>query len=325
MKLLIPGGAGYIGSHMVRLAQENNFEVTVIDNLSTGHKWALSDCEFIECDLLDKDKLAKCLNRRHFDGVIHFAAKSLVAESVINPLKYYKNNFVGSLNLINELIKNDVTNLVFSSSAAIYGNPKKGKISEDDEVNPINPYGSSKLMVERLLNDVCSSLSFSSVSLRYFNAAGAHISSKIGELHDPETHLIPNILNSVLNKNNLTIFGNDYLTRDGTCIRDYIHVSDLADAHLKALHKIMNKGIYTSYNLGNGEGFSVLEIINSCEKITKSKINFKYDKRRPGDPAILIADNSKSIEELNWDPKFKNIDEIILTAWEWAKESVKYT
>ena len=208
MKLLIPGGAGYIGSHMVRYAQEHGHEVVVLDDFSTGHEWAVKDCEILRVNLLDHDKLAQLLKDRDFDGVIHFAAKSLVGESVKKPALYYRNNVIGTLNLVNEMLNNDINNLVFSSTAAIFGNPVTYKIAEDHPKNPINPYGQSKLMVENMLQDICSANDFNATCLRYFNAAGAHESGEIGEAHDPETHLIPNVLKAALsNESNLKVFG----------------------------------------------------------------------------------------------------------------------
>lgn len=318
MNLLIPGGAGYIGSHMVRYAQELNHEVVVLDDFSTGHDWAVTDCEILRVNLLDQDKLSKLLNGRRFDGVIHFAAKSIVSESVKKPNIYYQNNVVGTLNLVNEMLKNDVNNLVFSSTAAIFGNPVTDKIAEDHPKNPINPYGQSKLMVESMLQDICFANDFNVACLRYFNAAGAHESGKIGEAHDPETHLIPNVLNAALSNNNkLKVFGDDYPTPDGTCVRDYIHVSDLAQAHLLGLEYMKkNKGFFC-FNLGNGDGFSVLEIIKECSDISNSNLSYLIEGRRQGDPAKLVSDNQLAINSLKWAPKYKSLNEIINTAWIW--------
>tara|TARA_B100000963_G_scaffold302596_1_gene275579 strand:- start:21407 stop:22378 length:972 start_codon:yes stop_codon:yes gene_type:complete len=318
MKLLIPGGAGYIGSHMVRYAQEHNHEVVVLDNFSTGNDWSIKDCEVIEANLVDQENLLKLLKGRKFDGVIHFAAKSLVGESLKEPSLYYQNNLVGSLNLIDVMIKNDINNLVFSSSAAIFGNPKMDKISESHIKNPINPYGKSKLMVENILEDLCLSTGLNALCLRYFNAAGAHKSGEIGESHEPETHLIPSILKAVLdNKTDLKVFGNDYNTHDGTCIRDYVHVEDLANAHLLGLENMKKLKGFSAFNLGNGSGFSVLDIIKECEKVTNTKISYQVEKKREGDPAILVADNKLANNELNWKPKYKKINEIIESAWMW--------
>jgi len=318
MKLLIPGGVGYIGSHMVRYAQEHGHEVVVLDDFSTGHEWAVKDCEILRVNLLDQDKLSQLLKGRYFDGVIHFAAKSLVGESVKKPDLYYRNNVVGTLNLVNEMLSNDVNNLVFSSTAAIFGNPVTDKIAEDHPKNPITPYGQSKLMVENMLQDICSTYDFNATCLRYFNAAGAHESGEIGEAHDPETHLIPNVLKAAIsNESSLKVFGDDYPTPDGTCVRDYVHVTDLADAHLLSLEYMQNNKGFSAFNLGNGDGFSVLEVIKSCEKIADTKISFQIDRRRQGDPASLVADSRKAKELLGWDGQFGYLDNIVSTALEW--------
>ena len=318
MKLLIPGGAGYIGSHMVRYAQEHDHEVVVLDDFSTGHEWAVKDCEILRVNLLDQDKLSQLLKGRHFDGVIHFAAKSLVGESVKKPDLYYRNNVVGTLNLVKEILNNDVNNLVFSSTAAIFGNPVTEKIAEDHPKSPVNPYGLSKLMVENVLQDICSVNDFNATCLRYFNAAGAHGSGEIGEAHDPETHLIPNVLKAAIsNKSNLKVFGDDYPTPDGTCVRDYVHVTDLAQAHLLGLEYMQNNKGFFAFNLGNGDGFSVLEVIKNCEKISDTKISFQIEGRRMGDPAVLVSENKLAVEALNWSPKYNDISNIIKSAWCW--------
>jgi len=318
MKLLIPGGAGYIGSHMVRYAQEHGCEVVVLDDFSTGHEWAVNDCETLRVNLLDQDKLSQLLKGRYFDGVIHFAAKSLVGESVKKPELYYRNNVVGTLNLVNEMLQNDVNNLVFSSTAAIFGNPVTDKIAEDHPKKPINPYGQSKLMVENMLQDICSANGFNATCLRYFNAAGAHESGEIGEVHDPETHLIPNVLKAaLLNESNLKVFGDDYPTPDGTCVRDYVHVTDLAQAHLLGLKRMQKNKGFSAFNLGNGSGFSVLDAIKSCERVIGNSIRYSMDLRRVGDPAVLVADSRKAARHLGWKPKFSDLDEIIKSAWHW--------
>ena len=320
MKLLISGGAGYIGSHMVRYAQEHGHEVVVLDDFSTGHKWAVKNCEILRVNLLDQDKLSLLLRGRHFDGVIHFAAKSLVGESVKKPDLYYRNNVVGTLNLVNEMLSNDVNNLVFSSTAAIFGNPVTDKIAEDHPKNPINPYGQSKLMVENMLQDICSANDFNATCLRYFNAAGAHESGEIGEAHDPETHLIPNVLKAaVSNESSLKVFGDDYPTPDGTCVRDYVHVTDLAQAHLLGLEYMQNKKGFSAFNLGNGDGFSVLEVIKSCEGATNLPVKYQIDGRREGDPASLVANSRKAKELLGWDGQFGYLDKIVSTAFNWHK------
>ena len=323
MKLLIPGGAGYIGSHMVRYAQEYGHEVVVLDDFSTGHEWAVKDCEILRVNLLDQDKLSWLLKGRHFDGVIHFAAKSLVGESVKKPDLYYRNNVVGTLNLVNEMLNNDVNNLVFSSTAAIFGNPVTDKIAEDHPKNPINPYGQSKLMVENMLQDICFANDFNATCLRYFNAAGAHESGEIGEAHDPETHLIPNVLKAAIsNDSNLKVFGDDYPTPDGTCVRDYVHVTDLAQAHLLGLSRgrTENSG-FSAYNLGNGNGFSVFEVIKATEMIVDQQIDYEIITKRDGDPSMLVADSSLARSKLEWSPGFERLNAIIKSAWSWHKKT----
>ena len=318
MKFLIPGGAGYIGSHMVNYLLDSGHEVVVLDNFSTGNRWAIEDCEILELDLLDEEKLSATLKGKWFDAVIHFAAKSLVGESVADPHMYYKNNVVGSLNLIRAMLENDMDNLVFSSTAAVFGNPQSDLIKEDHPVLPINPYGQSKLFVEKILADMSSANGFNSVCLRYFNACGADPSGKIGEGHNPETHLIPNVLRSLLDAGGeLKVFGNNYPTRDGTCIRDYIHVNDLASAHFAGLlWNRKNPGAH-QFNLGNGAGFSILEVINACESVTGQKIKYSVEAPREGDPATLVSDSSKAKEELNWVPEFAEIEDIVESAWQW--------
>tara|TARA_B100000900_G_scaffold354533_1_gene323308 strand:- start:17868 stop:18839 length:972 start_codon:yes stop_codon:yes gene_type:complete len=318
MKLLIIGGAGYIGSHTVKYAQEHDHEVVVLDDFSTGHEWAIEDCEILRVNLLNQEKLSQLLSGRYFDGVIHFAAKSLVGESIRKPDFYYRNNVVGTLNIVNEMLNNDINNLVFSSTAAIFGNPVTEKIAEDHPKKPINPYGRSKLMVENMLQDICSVNNFNVTCLRYFNAAGAHESGKIGESHDPETHLIPNVLKTAISKeSSLKVFGDDYPTSDGTCIRDYVHVTDLAQAHLLGLDYMKNNKGFSAFNLGNGDGFSVLEVINSCQRVTDTKIPFQIDGRREGDPALLVAENAYAKNLLGWNPEYDQIDSIIDSAWHW--------
>ena len=319
MKLLVPGGAGYIGSHMVKYLQDRDHEVVVLDDFSTGHQWAVNGCEILEVNLLDQAGLSSALKGRQFDGVIHFAAKSLVGESVVQPDLYYRNNVVGSLNLVNEMLRNDIDNLVFSSTAAIFGNPVTEKITEDHPKNPINPYGQSKLMVENLLQDICSAYDFSATCFRYFNAAGADASGTIGEDHDPETHLVPNVLKSVAaGSNSLKVFGDDYPTHDGTCVRDYIHVTDLAQAHLLGLEKMRDDARgFSVYNLGNGNGFSVLDVIKSCERVVNGSIAYEIGSRRAGDPAMLVADSSKALSALGWKPEFEQLDSIVGSAWKW--------
>ena len=318
MKLLIPGGAGYIGSYMVRYAQDLGHEVVVLDDFSTGNEWAVKNCEILQVNLLDKDKLSQLLKGRFFDAVIHFAAKSLVDESVNYPILYYQNNVVGTLNLIHEMIKNDIDKLVFSSTAAVYGNPITEKISEDHPKNPINPYGQSKLMVESILHDICQVNNLNVTSLRYFNAAGAHESGEIGEARQPETHLIPSIFDSVLsNRRTIKVFGDDYPTFDGTCIRDYVHVSDLAQAHLLCVDYLKKNNGFSAFNIGTGKGFSVLDVINSCKKVSGLAIDYSVCDRRLGDPAVLVADSALAAKVLEWKPAYVSLDKIIESAWRW--------
>ena len=318
MKLLIPGGAGYVGSHMAKYAQNQGHDVVVMDDFSTGHEWAVRDYEVLRVNLLDQEMLARSLKGRQFDGVIHFAGKSLVSESVKKPDLYYRNNVVGTLNLVHELLRNDINDLVFSSTAAIFGNPVTNSIAEEHSKLPINPYGQSKLMAENILRDICSAYSFNATCLRYFNAAGADQSETIGETHEPETHLIPNILKSVLpDGNKLKVFGTDYDTYDGTCVRDYVHVTDLAQAHLLALEHMNNNSGFSAYNLGNGKGFSVADVIKACEKVTGTCIQFAIEGRRTGDPAVLVADSQLAFNQLGWRPQYDSLDAIVRSAWRW--------
>ena len=324
MKILITGGAGYIGSHMVEYATNNGHEVTILDNLSTGHKWAVNNNDFYNIDLLDKTKLGDFFKNKYYDGVIHFAGRSLVGESNTNPSLYYLNNVVGTLNLLDVMKENNIKNLVFSSTAAVYGKPSENKILETHDKKPINNYGKSKLMVEQILEDYVASYGFNVVALRYFNAAGASLSGLIGEAHFPETHLIPNILKSCLKKNaTLKVFGNNYDTPDGTCVRDYVHVLDLAKAHMLSLTYLFSNRGFRAFNLGNGNGFSVLDIINAATKVTKLKVNFQIAKPRDGDPSVLVADSNLAKTSLGWEPKYTSIEDIISSAWNWHKEYEK--
>ncbi|NFB56526.1 UDP-glucose 4-epimerase GalE [Clostridium botulinum] len=318
MSILVCGGAGYIGSHMVAYLIEKGYDVIILDNLSTGHKKAILGGKLYIGDLKDKEFLNKVFDENNIESVIDFAAFSLVGESVSNPIKYFENNIVSAINLLDTMKTHNVKYIVSSSTAATYGEPKKIPILEDDSTIPTNPYGESKLAVEKILKWCDKAYGIKYTSLRYFNAAGAHINGKIGENHNPETHLIPIILDVALGKREkIIIFGEDYPTKDGTCIRDYIHVSDLASAHLLALERLKNGGDSDIYNLGNGKGFSVKEIIQTAKKVTGKEIKLEIGERRSGDPAILIASSKKAKEELNWDPKFSDISTIIKTAWNW--------
>ncbi|MBL6901853.1 MAG: UDP-glucose 4-epimerase GalE [Luminiphilus sp.] len=318
MKLLVTGGAGYVGSHSVRALLDEGHDVVVLDNLSTGHKWALQDCELISVDLRDETNLLRSIKNRGFDGVLHFAAKSLVGESKNQPALYYQNNVGGTTNLVRAMQAADIQRLVFSSTAAIFGNPVSDLIDEKHPKTPINVYGQTKLVVEHLLQAVAESSDFSATCLRYFNAAGANNAANLGEWHEPETHLIPNALRAAAGTGNaLTLFGDDYPTTDGTCVRDYIHVDDLASAHVAAIEKMSAGGNFNVYNLGNGNGYSVKEVIAACEKVVGTEIPFTIGPRREGDPATLVASAQKARDELDWNPQFGAIDEIAQSAWNW--------
>lgn len=321
MKVLVCGGAGYIGSHMVQLLVERGHEPVSLDNLSTGHADAVGDTPLLVGDVLDTEFLDGIFtDHGPFDLVMHFCARSLVGESVEKPHLYYENNVVGTLQLLDAMRRHDHRRLVFSSTAATYGVPKSDVIDENHECAPINPYGKTKLAVERALQDYYAAYGIRSLSFRYFNACGAHPDAHIGERHDPETHLVPNILKSLLEGGQpLKVFGNDYPTPDGSCIRDYIHVCDLAAAHLAAAAYLeTNDGAFVM-NLGNGDGFSVLEIIEAVERVAGQAVDYEVVARRPGDPPRLVANATLARRELGWVPRFNRIDEIIETAWRFHK------
>lgn len=322
MNILICGGAGYIGSHMVKLAAGLGHEVVVVDNLSTGHEAAVGSVPLLEGDIGDSAFMAKVLTELQFDLVMHFCASSLVGESMTDPQKYYRNNVANTLNLLETMLTTGHRQLVFSSTAAVYGNPVNDSIAEDHPKAPINPYGKSKWMVEQILQDYATGHGLNCVSLRYFNAAGAVTDGSIGEKHDPESHLIPNILKSVASGGELTlqVFGNDYPTADGSCVRDYIHVNDLASAHLLAGEYLSDHPGAHAFNLGSGSGFSVLDVIEAAGKVTGQHIDYEICERRPGDPAILVADSQSARQQLQWSPAFTDIEEIIASAWPWHKK-----
>ena len=318
MAVLVTGGAGYIGSHVVRLLIKKGLDVIVLDNLSRGHKASLpQNIIFEEVDLLDSDKLSAAIQKHKIESVIHFAAFAYVGESVENPEMYYRNNVLGSFNLINALKEKGVKIFVFSSTCSLYGNPLTIPISEEETTKPINPYAKTKLMIEQILADYDFAYGMKYVALRYFNAAGASTKGEIGESHFPEPHLIPLVLFTALGKReSISVYGDDYPTDDGTCIRDYIHVEDLADAHVKALEYLNNGNSSQIINLGTGDGNSVKEVISVAEEVTGKKIKSVIAPRRGGDPAVLVADNKKAKEVLGWNPKF-NLKDIIQTAWQW--------
>ena len=321
MRILVTGGAGYIDSHMVKLLNLNGHDVVTIDDLSTGHRDAVLEGTLIEGSLLDTDALEAVLSAKTYDVVIHFAGSIAVGESVTNPSKYYRNNLVASLNLLDALIKHGVKKLVFSSTAAIFGNPQYVPIDESHPKVPINPYGETKLMFEQALTSYEKAYGLKSVSLRYFNASGADADGLLGERHDPETHLIPLALRATSpTKTALIIFGNDYDTKDGTCVRDYVHVMDLCEAHLLAIEHLLSGGESRQYNLGNGAGYSVLEVIRTVEKITGKKVNVCYGPKRLGDPASLVANSSSIRNDWGWQPNY-SLDEIVSHAWQWECKS----
>lgn len=317
--ILVIGGAGYIGSHTVKELLDQGHDVVVLDNLLTGHQESVDKrAKFEKGDLGNPSDLERVFTNYKIDAVMHFAANSLVGESVQDPMKYYQNNVSATLTLLQKMKDHNINHFIFSSTAATYGIPNVDIITEDTPTNPINPYGRSKLMVEQMLHDFHQAYDLNYVILRYFNAAGAHIDGQIGEDHQPETHLIPIILQHLLGlRENISVFGSDYDTHDGTCIRDYIHVTDLAKAHILALEALL-KGEKTNeiYNLGNGKGFSVNEVIRTCEKVTGKKANIVYTDRRPGDPAQLVASSNKIYQELGWKAEY-SLKEIIETAWKW--------
>lgn len=322
MHVLICGGAGYIGSHMAKMLAARGEQATIFDNLSTGHREAVQWGPLIVGDLLTPVDIDTALQTGAYDAVMHFSAKSLVGESVSHPDRYYLNNVVGTINLLNALVRHRIDKFIFSSSAAVFGNPEYTPIDEQHPTRPINPYGKTKLMVEDLLADYDRAYGLRSVSLRYFNAAGADPEATIGESHDPETHLIPNILLSVAGKGgqSLKVFGDDYGTPDGTCIRDYIHVNDLCDAHLRALDHLNRGGQTEIFNLGNGRGFSVLEVIRTASSVAGKDIPYTVTARRAGDPPVLVASAAKARRLLGWEPRYTGLGEIIDSAWRWHRE-----
>lgn len=315
--ILVAGGAGYIGSHMTALLLERGYEVVVADNLSTGHWQAAKGAKLRVGDLRDSAFLDRLFTEFKIDGVINFAAFSLVGESVKNPLKYYDNNVGGSVSMLKAMERHGIDKIVFSSTAAVYGEPEKQPIEETDRTEPTNPYGETKLAIEKMLKWSDKAYGIRYVALRYFNAAGSNTEVGIGEDHSPESHLIPLVLKTALgHRSHIGIFGDDYPTHDGTCIRDYIHVRDLAEAHLLALQYLDRGGVSDAFNLGSGDGYSVKEIIDTARKITGKEIPAIVEPRRAGDPGVLIASNKKAARILGWRPK-RDLETIIADAWHW--------
>ena len=316
--ILIVGGAGYIGSHANKALYKKGYKTVVFDNLSRGHREFVKWGKFFKGDLADKKLLEACFKKYRIKAVMHFSAFAYVGESVEEPAKYYNNNVVNTLNLLEIMRKHNVKHFIFSSSAATYGEPVKIPITEKHSQNPINPYGRTKKIIEDILNDYSNAYGLKYIALRFFNAAGADFDAEIGELHSPETHLIPCILDAAIGKRkNIKVFGTDYKTSDGSSVRDYIHVSDLADAHIRALEYLFKGGKSDCFNLGNDKGFSVKEVIETARKITGKKIRIIETERRAGDPAVLIASSAKAKKVLGWKPEFNKMEAIIETAWNW--------
>ena len=322
MAILVTGGAGYIGSHTVHQLVEKGEDVVIVDNLQTGHMGAVNPkAKFYKGDIREAEVLDRIFTENKIDAVVHFAANSLVGESMTNPLKYFNNNVYGMQVLLEAMVRHGIDKIVFSSTAATYGEPERIPIMEDDRTEPTNPYGQSKLIMEKMMKWVSLANGIRYVSLRYFNAAGAIEDGSIGEDHSPETHLIPLILQVPLGKrDHITVFGEDYPTPDGTCLRDYIHVLDLADAHVLAIDYLRRGGESNIFNLGNGQGFSVKEMIEAAKEATGLDIKVEIGERRAGDPAQLIASSEKARKVLGWQPKFTDVKAVIGTAWKWHQQ-----
>lgn len=317
--ILVIGGAGYIGSHMVRMLAKQGYNPVVFDNLSKGHREAVVNYPFELGDLGDKARLTEVFKKYGIEAVMHFAAFAEVGESVKEPSKYYHNNVAKVLDLLDALVENDIKYFVFSSTAATFGEPIRPKIDESHPQNPINPYGNTKLMVEKILADFDTAYGLKATALRYFNASGADDSGEIGESHNPETHLIPIVLQAAAGKRpSIKMFGADYPTPDGTCVRDYVHVNDLARAHILALEKMFKDNVSERFNLGSGNGFSVAEIVKEAKRITGIDFTVEKAPRRDGDPAVLVADSAKAERILGWKPQY-NLTRIIETAWNWEQ------
>lgn len=322
MTILVTGGAGYIGSHVCKKLYNAGYKPIVYDNLVTGNSEAVKWGPLEIGDIRDVVRLREVLKKYQPEAIMHFAAFAYVGESILHPQKYYNNNVLGTLNLLELMLEQNINKFIFSSSCTTYGLPQSSLINESHPQNPVNPYGHSKLFVEQILKDFSKTENLKTIVFRYFNAAGADPEGDIGELHNPETHLIPSIFNVVLGKEKfITINGDDYETEDGTCIRDFIHVNDIADAHVLGLQSLEKDNFNFAYNLGNGKGFSVSQVINIVEEITNSEIKKKIGPRRIGDPSHLVSDASMIKSHLAWVPKKSNLKEIIIDAWEWHKKN----
>ncbi|MHB8845800.1 MAG: UDP-glucose 4-epimerase GalE [Nitrospirota bacterium] len=319
-RILVTGGAGYIGSHVVKALADRGFPVVVLDNLSKGHRESVLSGDFVQGDLADTALLDRVFEQYRPAAVMHFAAFIEVGESVREPLRYYRNNTANAINLLSAMDRSGVENIIFSSTAAVYGSPATVPISEAQPVMPINPYGQAKAFVEKIMDDAAGASSLRYIALRYFNAAGADPGGRIGERHLPESHLIPLALKAAKGeRQDITIFGTDYPTPDGTCVRDYIHVTDLADAHLRALDHLLQKGESRAFNCGYGHGYSVREVIDMARRVTGVDIPVETAARRPGDPPVLVADCSALRRTLGWTPQHDDLEYIVRTAWEWER------
>lgn len=317
-RILVAGGAGYIGSHTVKDLVKRGYDVTVLDNLSNGRITSIDGVKYVTGDIGDYTKVKELLVSCKIDAVINFAALAYVGESVSDPRKYYDNNVVRGKTFLDAIVDSGVNKIVFSSSCATYGIPERIPICEDEKQWPVNPYGWTKLMFEQMMRDYDQAYGLRYISLRYFNAAGADADGSIGEMHDPETHVIPILLQNALGlREGFSVFGTDYETRDGTCVRDYVHVTDLADAHIKAIDHLFEKENSDCFNLGTGEGVTVLELVDAVQRITGKGLKVSLEERRPGDPGTLVADNTKARSVLDWIPVHSSIDNIIRTAWNW--------
>jgi UDP-glucose 4-epimerase len=323
LTILVTGGAGYIGSHVVKELLHQGYQPIVFDNLQTGHRKAVKNAFFVEGDLSDRKKLKETIQSYSIQAVMHFAAHSLVGESVLDPEKYFNNNIRNGLQLIEILEDFKIRKFVFSSSAAVYGEPNEIPISEKHSCAPTNPYGETKWIFEKVLQAFCDAGKLDFISLRYFNAAGADPEGELGEDHSQETHLIPLVIQAALEEKSVPVYGKDYNTPDGTCVRDYIHVTDLANAHILALRKLEEGRISGIYNLGNGNGYSVREVIETVKKVTRREVTAVDSPRRPGDPARLVASSEKIRKELGWIPRYPDLERIVETAYRWHKNHPK--
>jgi UDP-glucose 4-epimerase len=321
-KILVTGGAGYIGSHTVYQLRAQGFDVIVVDDLSKGHAGSVPAEILHVCSLFDRTQLVSLMQSENIEAVIHFAAFIAVGESTREPERYFHNNTGGSISLFSAMADAGVNKLVFSSTAAVYGNPTEIPITESATISAVNPYGESKVMVEKVLDWLDSTRGVRAIRLRYFNACGANNAAGLGERHDPETHLIPLILRAVRTGKPVTLFGDDYATPDGTCVRDYVHVDDLASAHIAAVNHLLNGGASNVFNAGTGHGFSVREVVTAVEKVTGLKVPYTMGPRREGDPAQLVADSSKLRQTLGWQPRFDTLESIIESAWVFEKQNI---